>query len=124
MTALHELTTEPIGLLRIYMKPSDRVPSKARRSLFGGKPLHRELIRLAKADGLTNAIAHHTTFGFSNQGPIADDGYELANPHLTLCVELVGTKEALEAFCRRHGTLLEDRVIVYKSVEQWRLRSK
>lgn len=105
-----------VGMLRIFMKPSDRI---GRRRLFGGRPLYRELIRTAKADGIINAVAQHTHYGFSNHGSIRENGSEAADPHLTICVELVGDREQLDRFCRRHGDLLGDKVIVYKALEHW-----
>ncbi|WP_354301900.1 MULTISPECIES: hypothetical protein [unclassified Sphingomonas] len=43
----------------------------------------------------------------------------MADPHLTICVELVGERDQLDRFCRRHGDLLGDKVIVYKQLEHW-----
>ncbi len=47
------------------------------------------------------------------------EGSETPNPELTMCVELVGHRPDLEAFCRRHGALLRDKVIVFKHIERW-----
>ena len=41
-------------MLRIYLKPSDKVGP---RRFWGAKPFYRELIRTAKADGIINAVA-------------------------------------------------------------------
>jgi PII-like signaling protein len=108
-----------IGMLRIYMKPSDRVGQRSLRTLWGGKPLYRELIRTAKEDGIINAVAQNTHYGFSNHGPIRENGSEASDPHLTICVELVGERDQLDLFCRRNGDLLGDKVIVYKQLEHW-----
>jgi hypothetical protein len=64
-------------------------------------------------------VAQHTHYGFSNHGPIRENGTEAADPHLTICVELVGDRDQLDLFCRRHGDLLSDKVIVYKQLEHW-----
>jgi hypothetical protein len=66
-----------------------------------------------------NAVAHHTHYGFSNHGPVMEDGAELSNPHLTMCVELIGQRHELERFCEAHGDLLGGKVIVYKHLEHW-----
>lgn len=108
-----------IGMLSIYMKPSDRIGQRSLRTLWGSKPLYRELIQTAKADGIINAVAQHTHYGFSNHGSIREHGSEIADPHLTICVELVGERDQLDLFCRRHGDLLGDKVIVYKQLEHW-----
>jgi hypothetical protein len=76
------------------------------------------LIQTAKADGIINAVAQHTHYGFSNHGPIREHGSEIADPHLTICVELVGERDQLDLFCRRHGDLLADKVT---STSNWNI---
>lgn len=117
----HEVVPNEIGMIRIYMKPSDKAPKlKGKgRLMFNSRPLYRELVLQAKSDGFMNAVAHHTHYGFSNHGPISENGAEMANPHLTMCVELIGQRGELEAFCRLHGNLLAEKVIVYKHLEHW-----
>ena len=68
-----------------------------------------------------NATAHHTNFGYSNSGKLEDEGFELSNPDLTMCVELIAQREELEDFCRTHGDLLKRKVIIYKHIEHWDL---
>ena len=38
-----------------------------------------------------------------------------------MCVELIGPRDTLEAFCRVQGALLTGKVIVYKHLEHWRV---
>ena len=47
---------------------------------------------------------------------------EVANVKLTLCVELIGQRDELELFCRKHSDLLKNKVIVYKDIEHWSLK--
>ncbi|MFX8219106.1 hypothetical protein ABTL11_20090, partial [Acinetobacter baumannii] len=54
-----------------------------------------------------------------NHGPVRENGAEIADPHLTMCVELIGQREQLETFCRQHGDMLASKVIVYKHLEHW-----
>ncbi|WP_246171579.1 DUF190 domain-containing protein [Sphingobium limneticum] len=103
-------------MIRIYMKPSDKATDGS-RSFWTRKPLYRQLVMQAKRDGIMNAVAHHTHYGFSNHGPVMEDGAELSNPHLTMCVELIGQRHELERFCEVHGDLLGGKVIVYKHLE-------
>lgn len=117
MSYPHTLSPKEIGMIRIYMTPKDRAPG--RKSLFGARPLYRELVLAAKADGLVNAIAHHTHYGYSNHGSLQLEGAEVPNPDLTMCVELIGSREKLEKFCRKHGEWLNKKVIVYKHLEHW-----
>ena len=101
------------------MKPADKAVKPGTRSRWAAKPLDRTLVAQAKADGIMNAVAHHTHYGYSNHGPVRQNGAEIADPHLTMCVELIGQREQLEGFCRAHGDLLANKVIVYKHLEHW-----
>jgi hypothetical protein len=116
------LTRREAGLIRIYLKPNDLGKTKA-TGWFRSRPLlYRDIILAAKAFGITNAHAHHTHFGYSNNGQIQQDIGDLPNPHLTMCVELVCDREKLEAFCREHALLLAEKVIVYKPLERWSVK--
>ena len=48
---------------------------------------------------------------------------EISNPSLNLCVELIGLRAHLEHFCRKHGALLSDKVVIYKHMEHWDISS-
>lgn len=118
MSHQHKLTPNEIGMVRIYLKPLDKI-AKRPRAFWPGKPLYRELVAQAKRDGIMNAIAHHTHYGYSNHGPMRENGSENADPYLTMCVELIGQRAELERFCEGHGDLLAGKVIVYKHLEHW-----
>lgn len=114
----HKLSSREVGMVRIYMKPHEKAVGTG--GWFGsGKALYRELVMQAKAAGIINAVAHHTQFGYSNSGKLQDEGFEIPNPDLTMCVELVADRELLEEFCRTHGSLLKNKVIIYKHIEHW-----
>ncbi|KNY31795.1 DUF190 domain-containing protein [Agrobacterium genomosp. 3 str. CIP 111-78] len=113
----HRLHSTEIGMVRIYMKPREKTSGKS--GWFGAKPLYRELVLQAKSAGIMNAVAHHTHFGYSNSGKLQDEGFEIPNPDLTMCVEMIASRDQLEEFCRTHGALLKNKVIVYKHLEQW-----
>ncbi len=115
----HEITPREIGMIRIYLKPSDRRKQPGLRGFLSARPLYRELVDAAKSDGLMNAIAHHTHYGYSNHGKVRAHDPEMGNPELTMCVEIIAQKDQLELFCRTHGDLLEDKVIIYKHIEHW-----
>lgn len=120
----HKVKTREIGQVSIYMAPRERrqkVGKGLQRMLSGGAPLYIEIIKAAKQDGLLNATAHHTHYGYSGSGTVQAEGVEVANPNLNLCVELIGPRDELELFCRKHGHLLQDKVIVYKHMEHWQL---
>lgn len=113
----HQVTSSEVGMIRIYLKPSDKAPGG--RGFWSAKPLYRELVAQARKDGIMNAVAHHTQHGYSNHGPVRENGAEIADPHLTMCVELIGQRDQLELFCHRQGDLLTTKVIVYKHLEHW-----
>ncbi|TCU11660.1 DUF190 domain-containing protein [Rhizobium laguerreae] len=114
----HKLSSRDVGMVRIYMKAREKAVGKA-AWFGGGKPLYRELVMQAKASGIMNAVAHHTHFGYSNSGKLQDEGFEISNPDLTMCVELIADRDELEHFCRSHGALLKNKVIIYKHIEHW-----
>ncbi len=121
----HQVRSREIGQVRIYMSQGERRRNSAnglKKFLSGNPPLYKEIIRAARADGLLNAAAHHTHYGFSGKGRVQGDGMEIANPDQNLCVELIGSRAQLERFCRGHGDLLRDKVIIYKHMEHWELR--
>lgn len=123
----HQVRSREIGQVRIYMTPGERRTGGAnglKKLLSGNPPLYKEIIRAARADGLLNATAHHTHYGFSGAGKLQGDDMEIANPDLNLCVELIGTRAQLERFCRRHGDLLQDKVIIYKHMEHWEISAR
>ena len=92
-----------------------------KRLMSGSPPLYKEIIIAAKQDGLLNATAHHTHFGFSGRSQVQANNMEISNPSLNMCVELIAPREQLEQFCRKHGVLLHDKVVVYKQMEHWKI---
>jgi len=108
-----------IGQLRIFLTPRER-RTKGFRGMFG-KPLYQEIIHAAKQGGLMNAIAHRMHFGYSGHGRIEHDKHEIPNEHLTLCVELVGTRPDLETFCQKNAELLREKTIIYEKMERWEI---
>ncbi|KZD22820.1 chloride channel protein [Tardiphaga robiniae] len=120
LMARHTLALKEIGMVRICVKPREKAVDVGNR-LFGGRPLYRELVMQAKAAGIMHATAHHTHFGYCNSGKLEDEGFEISNPDLTMCVELITPREELEHFCRTHGDLLKRKVIIYKHIEHWDL---
>lgn len=121
MSSPQAVSSEEIGMIRIYLKPAEKALEGPVKRFFHAKPLYRQLVERAKAAGLMNAVAHQTHFGFSNHGRMQAEGYEMSNPDLTMCLELIAARDRLEAFCAANGSVLADKVIVYKNLELWRL---
>jgi H+/Cl- antiporter ClcA/PII-like signaling protein len=124
MTHKHKIAVAEMGKLRIYLVPSEKLQSTGLWSRLNAKPVYREIIKAAKQEGLINAIAYTAHHGFSNNGRVESSNPELGNPRLTMCVELIDQKNKLENFCRQHGDLLKDKVIVYKHVEHWSVQAR
>jgi H+/Cl- antiporter ClcA/PII-like signaling protein len=114
----HKVISREIGQVRIYMTPREKRKGSGMKGFFG-KPLYQEIIDAAKADGILNAVAHHTHYGYSGSGQIQANNQELPNSNMNLCVELIAHRDELELFCRKHGELLKDKVVVYKHMEHW-----
>lgn len=108
-----------IGMIRIYLKPANQRKQPGWRGLFTSRPLYRELVDAAKREGVMNAHAHHTHYGYSNHGKVRAHDPETGSPELTMCVELIAPKDQLEIFCCSQGELLKDKVIIYKHIERW-----
>ena len=119
----HSVIPRDIGMLRIYLKPADKRKQPGLRGIFTARPLYRELVDAAKKEGFLNAHAHHTHYGYNNHGKVRAHDPELGNPELTMCVELIAPKNQLEIFCRTHGDLLNDKVVIYKHIEQWDIQA-
>jgi len=117
----HKVVPREIGMIRIYLKPADKRRRPGLRGLFAARPFYRELIDAAKKDGILNAHAHHTHYGYSNRGGIHTQDPEVGAPELTMCVELIAEKEQLELFCQSHGDMLRNKIVIYKHVEHWTL---
>lgn len=120
----HDIVTREMGKIRIYLTPRDQTPPNGFWSKINSRPLYRAIINAAKKDGLQNAAAYMTHYGFTQGGKLHAQGAETSNPNLTVCIELIDHKDVLEAFCRRHAILLSGRTIVYKHVEHWSIERR
>ena len=116
----HKVVSKEIGQLRIYMTPKEKRAGTSYRQKLFGKALYQEIIDAAKRDGILNAVAHHTHYGYSGKGAIESGAMsEIPNLSLNLCVELIAPREELELFVRNHADILKGKVLVYKHMEHW-----
>jgi PII-like signaling protein len=117
----NKIRTHSLGKLLIYIKPADKIKHGKLtffRKLFP-KSAYIHIIQDAKAEGILNASAYNTHFGFSNSESIQSFSVEGSNSNLTMCVELVDTRGKLETFFLRHKAYLKGKVVIYKEVEFW-----
>lgn len=116
----HDIHARKLGIVRIYLTPKDRYkPTGAR--FFRSRPLYRALIDAAKADGIPNAVAHQTQYGYTTRGRIQVAHPELPNAELNLFVELIAPTEQLAHFCRKHAELLAGRTVIHKHADHWEM---
>ncbi|HVU39287.1 MAG TPA: DUF190 domain-containing protein [Opitutales bacterium] len=119
MKQTHHIVSQEMGKIRVYLTPREHLPAPGLWGKLNPKLVYREIIRAAKRDGLKNAMAYMTHHGYSNNGKVAATDPEATQANLTVCVEIIDHKDALAEFCRRHGSLLQGRPVIYKHVEQW-----
>lgn len=127
MAHRHQVDSSEVGQVRIYLEQGEKCVGNRKglkKWLTGAPLLYREIIKAAKKDGLLNATAHHTHYGFSGAGHLQSDNFEVPNKSLNLYVELVGPREQLELFCRTHGSLLKGKVVLYKHIEHWEISAR
>ena len=127
MAHRHQVEVREVGQVRIYMMQGERSKKSGKglkNWLSGGTPLYRAIIKAAKQDGLLNATAHHTHYGFSGNAKVQSGDLEMPNPSLNLYVELIGPRDDLELFCRKHGSLLRGKVVLYKHIEHWEITAR
>ena len=114
-----EIKTHALGKLRIYLKTGDKVKSKSLLRKLFPTSVYRNIVEMAKADGIMNASVFNTHMGYSNYDKIVQYSYETENGGLTVCIELIDTKERLQEFFIKHKENLKDKVVVYREVEYW-----
>ena len=104
----HKIHSKEIGQLRIYMTPKEKRGKGLKEKKCSARPRYQDIIDSAKQDGLLNAVAHHTTYGFTGAGVIQSNVMsEIPNSSINLCVELIAHRDELELFCRKHGDFIE-----------------
>lgn len=118
----HNITTRETGLLRIFVSTDERSKGNGYLNKLWSKPVYQKIIHEAHAFGITSAIAHHPTYGFSANENIMATSSEYPNPKMTVCVELIAERKTLEDFCRVHSQLVEGKMMVYKHIEHWDIK--
>lgn len=119
MTMESKIKTHKLGKLRIYLETGEKIESKTLLRKLFPQSTYREVITLAKENGIMNASVFSTHFGYSNHGKIKQFSHETENPGLTMCIELIDTRAHLEKFFSTHKAMFKDKVVVYKEVEFW-----
>lgn len=116
-----KIKTHKLGKLRIYLPNNEKVKSASLLGKMFPKSAYRQVIVEAKKDGIMNASVFPTHFGYSKNGRIQEMSIEAGNAGLTICIELIDTREKLEGYFTKHKEVLQGKVVVYKEVEFWDL---
>lgn len=116
-----KIKTHSLGKLKIYITPSDKVkhPERSTWQKLFPKTAYIHIIQDAKEEGIMNASVYNTQFGFSNKGKIQAISVEGDNSKLTMCIELIDSREKLEHFFLKHKDHLKGKVVIFKEVEFW-----
>lgn len=114
-----KLKTHKVGKLRIYLKTGETIKSKGLLRKFFPKSVYWKIIEEAKHSGLMNAHVFHTQTAYTQGGDIHRRNVESDNSGLTVCVELVDSREKLEHFFKTHQPMFKDKTVIYKEVEFW-----
>ncbi|NHA02684.1 DUF190 domain-containing protein [Mucilaginibacter sp. HC2] len=123
MNKIFEINERSLGKLQIYVRPQEKIEARNLLHSLRSRQLYRELVKYAKHDHLMNASVFQTHHGYSMHGKISSTHVELPDQTLYLCIELIDEKQKLEDYCRKHGELLKGKMIVYRPVEFWEIKS-
>ena len=113
-----KLTSSPHGILRIFLRSGDQVKGKGLKKLFP-QSTSAAILQAARDYGLLHGVIKHCVSGFFRDKEIHTYSVEGLNTGVPVYVELHGTREALEGFCKSKKELLQGRTLVYKEVEHW-----
>ena len=114
-----QIKTHSLGKLLIYLKTGENIKSKTLLRKMFPTSLYRNILNMAKEDGNINASVFNAHMSFSGDNKIRQFSYESDNSGLTVCVELIDTKEKLQQFFMKHSESLKDKVVIFKEVEYW-----
>ena len=107
------MSGRPLAILRIYLH---RQRDKHKPGLLGRlfpSPLSRHLAEQALAAGIPFASVTLTNVGYVKGAKrVERDVNEIQSDRLPSCVELVGTKDALQSFVHAHEVDLDDATLV------------
>jgi uncharacterized protein len=102
-------------LLRIFIGESDR---------HDGRPLYEWLVQRAREDGLAGATVLRGMMGYGAHSRLHTYKIERLSLDLPIVVEIVDTRERLEAFLRRVDDAIEEGLATLEKAEVRFYRSR
>jgi len=114
-----EIKISKIGKLRVYLKTGESLKAKSLLHKIFPKNKYRQIMQEAKNMGIMNAHVFHTHAAVQKGGEITHHSVEGNTSGLTVCIELVDSKQKLEAFFKIHKELIAENTVIYKEVEFW-----
>jgi PII-like signaling protein len=90
--------------LRLYFPHSARAPHSSLWHHIARPALTTHLIRLARREGIAQAIIHHVESGYlPDDDRVRHRHVEHPHPKLPQCLELIDSGHKIQAFIDRHG---------------------
>lgn len=114
-----ELRITKKGKLRIYLATGDVIKSESLLRKVFPKSKYLKLMQEAKKSGIMNAHVFRTHAAVQKGGKMTHHSVEGDTSGLTVCVELVDTREKLQEFFKTHKDMLKENTVIYKEVEFW-----
>jgi H+/Cl- antiporter ClcA/PII-like signaling protein len=111
--------SKPLGQLRIFLHSDDKLPADGWKERLHNQPIYLRILKKAQEFGLTHGTVKQCVSGFYDEDQTRRDLPGHRNTRLPIYVELHGSRERLEQFCRESSDLLRGGMIVYKDVERW-----
>lgn len=110
MAILHRDSPKEGALLRIFIGESDK---------YEGKPLCRWIVQQARAQGLAGATVLRGIIGYGAHSRIHTASIMRLSTDLPLVIELVDTRESLEAFMRSIEPAMQEGLATMEKAEVW-----
>lgn len=114
-----KIKEQKIGKLRIFLKSGEAVKSEKFLHKLFPKNKYSKILDEAKKAGILNAHIFHTHAAYESGSKVAHYSFEGDNSGLTVCLELVDSKEKLELFFCTHKAMLKNKTAIFTEVEFW-----
>jgi PII-like signaling protein len=118
-----ELKITKLGKLRIYMTTGEKIKSQSLLRKVFPKTKYLKIIQEAQASGIMNAHVFNTHTAVQKGGKISQHSLESDTSGLTVCIELVDERHALQKFFKTHSDILKGNTVIYKEVEYWEYKA-
>ena len=112
------------GALRIFLAATERAKPRWIHDRLFSRPIYQQILQEARSFGLPHGTARQCVPGFLEERQLHATGREQDHGALSLCVELVGTREELQRFCDQAADLLRGQTVLFQEIESWNSNSR